>query len=137
MNGESGNNLCVKYSQKNGKGVWDFNYAFVSAGQKVIPLSYVLNSHKYSGIRPHYLLEQKYKRDRNQKRKNDFRHRKQKCLAAVCVFVLFLSSVVYAKNVIRAAFELNAQTRKYDLLQQEMNQNVLNAFKSQNAGTGE
>ena len=137
MNGESGNNLCVKYSQKNGKGMWDFNYAFVSAGQKVIPLSYVLNSHKYSGIRPHYLLEQKYKRDRNQKRKNDFRHRKQKCLAAVCVFVLFLSSVVYAKNVIRAAFELNAQTRKYDLLLQEMNQNVLNAFKSQNAGTGE
>ena len=137
MSGEGGKSLCVKYSQKNGIGMWDFNYAFVSAGQKVVPLSYLVNSHRYSGIRPHYLLEEKYRQERNQKRKNDFRHKKQRTLAMVCLFVLFLFSVLYAKNVIRAAFELNAQTRKYDLLIQEMNQNVLNALLSQKTGTGE
>ena len=68
-----------------------------------------------------------------QKRKNDFHNKNKKVFAAVCIFTLFLSSLVYAKNVIRAVSELHLQTKKYDSLIEEMNQNVLDAFASQKA----
>ena len=133
MSRDINENLCVKYSQKNGKGTWDFNYAFLPSGRgaRIIPWSYVLNSHRYLGLKSYRLREEKYRR--MQKRKNDFHNKNKKVFAAVCIFTLFLSSLVYAKNVIRAVSELHLQTKKYDSLIEEMNQNVLDAFASQKA----
>lgn len=131
MTKENNNSLCVKYSRKNGKGIWDFNYAFLFGRRKVIPLTYVLNSHRYSSVRPYYLLEQRYRREREEKRRKNFRNKNQKCLLLVCFFLLLLSSVLYAKNVIKAAIELNVQERKNALFLEEMNQNVLNAVTAQ------
>jgi len=84
----------------------------------------MMKNRQYSSkVSPYYYWNYVYKKDELKKIKRKLKNRNKRKMLVLGLFVLFLSTLVYARNIVRAVKGLRIQTEKYEQLLETINQN--------------